>query len=114
MSKVLLNFSKKFIPRISETERISLISGTVGFDKNIFKGTSDLKNLQKYSKNNLYKNEEEFLNYSLNPLLDNIKDYEILKDRRVPENYIQKLKDTGIFGMLIPKNYGGLDFSTRW
>ena len=45
-------------------------------------------------------------------MLDNIKDYEILKDRRVPENYIQKLKD-GIFGMLIPKNYGGLDFSTR-
>ena len=113
MSKVLFNFSKKFIPRISETERISLISGTVGFDKDIFSGVSDLKKLSLYKKNNLTNEETSFINNKLNPLLNDVKDYNILKERKIPESNIQRLKDSGIFGMLIPKKYGGLDFKTH-
>ena len=48
MYRRLLNFSKKLVPRISETERIALNSGTKGIEKFFFKGSTP----QNYLNNN--------------------------------------------------------------
>jgi len=45
MYRKLLQFSKKKIPRISETERIALNSGTKGIEELFFKGTVSQKDL---------------------------------------------------------------------
>ena len=78
------------------------------FDKNIFSGTSDLKNLLKYNKNILTNDRTSFLNESLEPILNDINDYNILKDRKIPENNIQKLKDKYIWNVNTKKMGVGL------
>ena len=41
MYKRLLNLSKKFVPKISETESIALKSGTISIERHFFKGNFD-------------------------------------------------------------------------
>ena len=45
MKKFALNLGKKMLPKISNTERAALVSGTVGFDRVLFNGNPKLNNL---------------------------------------------------------------------
>ena len=38
LSTRLFNYAKRLVPKISETERIALTCGTLGFDREIFSG----------------------------------------------------------------------------
>ena len=66
MYKRLLNLSKKFVPKISETESIALKSGTISIERHFVKGNFDKNHLiQTYtyqklleSSNNLNKSVE--------------------------------------------------------
>ena len=41
----LFEFSKTLMPKISETERVALGAGTIGFDRDIFTGSPSLQHL---------------------------------------------------------------------
>ena len=45
MYRLILNRSKKLLPKISETELIALRSGTVSIDRDIFNGNVDIDNI---------------------------------------------------------------------
>ncbi len=107
---ILFNTAKKFVPKISETERIALNAGTVGFDKEIFKGSPYLKKLISDYKPSMTKEEEKFLNSNVNELLENINDYEVTKNRDFDKKFWDKCKSDGFFGLMIPKEYGGNGF----
>ena len=74
LSNRFFNFAKKLVPRISETERIALTCGTIGFDREIFSGSPKYENLLKYSVS-LNDKEEKFLNSTLDSICSKVNDY---------------------------------------
>jgi acyl-CoA dehydrogenase len=100
-----------FIPRISETERTAIEAGTAWVEKEFFKGQPNLKTLLHQPIPRLTEAESRFLDNQVETLCSMIDDWKIWKNRDIsPElwNYIRKEK---FLGMIIPKEYGGLEFS---
>ena len=112
LSNRFFNFAKKLVPRISETERIALTCGTIGFDREIFSGSPKYENLLKYNVS-LSAKEEKFLNSTLDSICSKVNDYQIMKTQNIQDDNLDRLKKSGIFGMLINPEMGGLDFSTH-
>lgn len=106
----LLKFSKKFIPKISETERIALNSGTVSLDLHLFNGSINKTDIiKKYSYPLIAEN--SILNSSVNKLCEMINDNEIYEKREIPKKIYDNIAESNLFGMIIPKNLGGLELS---
>lgn len=107
------NFAKKIMPKISNTESAALNAGTVGFDGDIFSGTPNLNKLvQKYDIS-LSKEEQSFMDNQVNELCSMLDDYQITRDRDLPEHVWEYIKREKFFGMIIPKKYGGLGFTAH-
>lgn len=107
------NFAKKIMPKISNTESAALNAGTVGFDGDIFTGTPKLNQLvQKYDIS-LSKEEQSFMDNQVNELCGMLDDYQITRDRDLPEHVWEYIKREKFFGMIIPKKYGGLGFTAH-
>lgn len=110
MYKRLLNVSKKLIPRISETERIALNSGTKGIEEYFFKGSIPkdyLKNNYKYPKIA----ESSIINGGVEELCSKVNDYEIFQNKKVDNSLMEIIKKNKLFGLIIPKEYGGLELN---
>lgn len=112
LSTRLFNYAKRLVPKISETERIALTCGTIGFDREIFSGRPNFENLMKYEVS-LSKEEDKFLNHTLEDICSKANDYQIMKTQNVQDDNMDRLKKSGIFGMLIPSEMGGNKFSTH-
>lgn len=113
ISKSIILAIKKLnlLPKISETEKIALTSGTVWVDGQLFSGKPDFKWIwsQKYPK--LTKEEEDFLNHEVEEVCNLCIDYQVYHNRDLPKEVWRYLKDHKFFGMIIAKEYGGLGFS---
>jgi acyl-CoA dehydrogenase len=112
LSTRFFNFAKKLVPRISETERIALTCGSIGFDREIFSGNPNYNSLLKYDVS-LSDAEDKFLNKTLNDICSKVNDYQIMKTQNIQDSNLDNLKKSGIFGMLINPEMGGLNFSTH-
>ncbi len=99
------------LPKISETEKIALTSGTIWVDGQLFSGRPDFKWIfaQKYPQ--LTAEEKNFLDNEVEEVCRICSDYEVQKLRDLPENVWQFLREKKFFGMIIPKEFGGLGFS---
>lgn len=99
------------LPKISETEKIALTSGTIWVDGELFSGRPDFKKIfaEKYPK--LTDEEHNFLESEVEELCKICSDYEVQRLRDLPENVWKFLRDKKFFGMIIPKKFGGLGFS---
>ena len=108
---ILLITKLGLLPKISETEKIALTSGTIWVDGELFSGKPNFKWIfsQKYPK--LTREEESFLNNEVEELCKICSDYQVQIERDLPQNVWQFLRDKKFFGMIIPKEYGGLEFS---
>jgi acyl-CoA dehydrogenase len=104
--------AKSMMPKISDTERAALNAGTVGFDRNIFSGNPTLKDLKGYSVK-ASPDEQAFLDNEVNELCEILDDYKVTEDRDFPEEFWNRCKKQGFFGMIIPKQYGGKGFSAH-
>lgn len=104
--------AKKMMPKISDTERAALNAGTVGFDRNIFSGDPKLSDLKNYSVK-LSPEEQSFLDNEVRELCEILDDHKITEDRDMPEEFWERCKKQGFFGMIIPKQYGGKGFSAH-
>ena len=99
------------LPKISETEKIALTSGTIWVDGQLFSGRPNFKWIfaQKYP--HLNAEEKSFMDNEVEELCKICSDYEVQKLRDLPENVWKFLRDKKFFGMIIPKEFGGLGFS---
>lgn len=104
--------AKSMMPKISATERAALNAGTVGFDKNIYSGNPSLEDLKKYSVK-LSPDEQAFMDKEVKEMCEILNDYEISNDRDFSEEFWNRCKKQGFFGMIIPKKYGGKGFSAH-
>ena len=101
----------KFLPTISETEKVAIEAGDVWMDKELFSGKPNLKKMLNQKVHSLTKEEEAFINGPVETLCDMVNDWEIFKNRKMPDKVWNYLKKEKFFGLIIPKKYGGLEFS---
>jgi acyl-CoA dehydrogenase len=112
ISKPLLNVYRNILPPMSDTERIALEAGTVWWEGELFRGHPDWKVLHAYPEPTLSAEEQSFLDNEVEQLCRLSDDWRIsheLKD--LPPEAWQYIKDAGFLGLIIPKQYGGKQFS---
>ncbi|MCF5989998.1 acyl-CoA dehydrogenase, partial [Xanthomonas perforans] len=73
----LMGFFRKVLPPLSQTERIALETGSVGFEGELFTGDPDWQKLLNYPKPQLTAEEQAFLDGPVEELCKMINDWEI-------------------------------------
>ncbi len=112
LSAPLLAMFQKVTPQLSPTEQIALDAGTVGFEGELFSGKPDWKKLLAQPKPELSVEEQAFLDGPVEELCAMVNDWQITHELAdLPPEIWEFLKKNKFFGMIIPKEYGGLDFS---
>lgn len=106
----LLRFLK-VAPKISQTERTALEAGNVWIDAELFSGKPDLQRLRQQNYPALTAEEQAFLDGPVEEICNAASDWQIWRERDLPTAVWQLLKKHRVFGMIIPKEYGGLGFS---
>ncbi len=108
----LLNKIASSMPKISDTEQIALNAGTVGWDGELFTGKPNWEKLLTSPKPQLSTEEQDFINGPVKELCNMINDWQInYIDKDLPKSMWTFLAKNKFFGLLIPKEYGGLGFS---
>lgn len=108
----LLNIYKKMLPTLSETEQTALDAGTVGFEGELFSGMPNWKRLLDQPRPELTAEEQAFLDGPVEEVCRMTNDWDITHVRAdLPPEIWKFLGQHKFFGMIIPKEYGGLGFS---
>lgn len=111
-SKLVAFINKKgLLPKISATEEAALQAGTNWVESNFFKAQVNFKEINAQKVTLLTKEEQDFLDNEVNELCEMTTDWEIFQNRDLSPQVWQFIKDKKFFGMIIPKEYGGLGFS---
>lgn len=100
------------LPKISATESEALEAGTVWWDGELFSGNPNWKKLLTTPLPSLSADEQAFIAGPVEQLCQMIDNWQInyeLKD--LPPNVWEFIKQNKFFGLIIPKEYGGLGFS---
>lgn len=113
ITKKLVNFINKkgLLPKISDTEEAALQAGTNWVEADFFKAEVNFKKINSQRVTTLTKEEQDFLDNEVNQLCEMTTDWEIFQNRDLSAEVWQFIKDKKFFGMIIPKEYGGLGFS---
>jgi acyl-CoA dehydrogenase len=102
----------RMLPSLSDTEATALRAGTVGWEGELFAGKPDWKVLRDMDWPELTMEEQAYLDGPVEQLCGMLNEWEITHEYGdLPENVWQFLKREKFFGMIIPKDYGGLGFS---
>ena len=108
----LLKFFRKVLPPLSQTERIALETGSVGFEGELFTGDPDWDTLLSYPRPELTAEEQAFLDGPVEQLCRMVNEWQINHVHAdLPPELWEFIKRERFFGMIIPKEYGGLGFS---
>lgn len=111
-SKRALSIYRKVMPSMSRTEKEALAAGTVGWEGDLFCGSPDWKKLLAYPKPSLTEEEKNFIEGPVEKLCGMLNDWDITYIRKdLPPEVWQFLKDNGFFGLIVPKKFGGKEFS---
>lgn len=114
LSRPLLELFRRILPRMSQTEREALEAGTVWWDAELFSGRPDWNRLLEFPAPRLSAEEQAFLDGPVEELCAMLDDWRITSDLKdLPPEVWRFLKEKGFFGMVIPKAYGGLEFSAH-
>jgi acyl-CoA dehydrogenase len=104
--------ANKLLPQVSATERQALEAGQVWLDGDFFGGNPDFRRMLAYRYRHLSKEEKSFLDGPVETLLQMADGYSIAQTRVVPDEILQFMREQGFYGLIIPKRYGGKEFST--
>jgi len=110
MYKKIFQISKKLVPRISETESIALNSGTTSIEKYFFKGKFPSQHLNKtYNYPSI--SSTSIIHTDVEKLCNSVDDYSTYQNKNIDQKCIDIIKEKKLFGMIIPKKYGGLELN---
>ncbi|MDO8988586.1 MAG: acyl-CoA dehydrogenase [Sideroxyarcus sp.] len=114
VSSFVLRIFRKILPQVSQTEQEALDAGTVGWDGELFSGNPHWKQMLALPKTGLSDREQAFLDNEVEQLCAMLDDWDITHTRQdLPPDVWQFIKDKGFFSLIIPKEYGGLEFSAQ-
>ena len=101
----------KIMPVISETEKTALDAGTTWVEAELFSGRPDFAKVKKEPYRGVSADEQAFIDNQVNHLTTLATDWEVYQHKDLPKHVWDYLKKERFFGMIIPKEYGGLGFS---
>ena len=102
----------RLLPPMSQTEKEALEAGTVWWDGELFTGAPRWEKLLAARPPQLSLAEAAFLDGPCEELCRMLNDWNITHERAdLPPHVWEFLKTRGFFAMIIPKKYGGLEFS---
>ena len=112
ISRPIFGTYKKILPQMSDTERDALEAGTVWWDGELFRGNPDWNKMLAYPVPKLKPEEQSFLDNEVEEACRLVDDWKVSHELQdmTPEAW-KYIKDKGFLGMIIPKKYGGLEFS---
>jgi acyl-CoA dehydrogenase len=105
------NIIKRILPKISETEKAALNSGSVSIDGDIFNGNLDISRIVSKYKISLKDEEKAFLNKETNELCNMINNDEIEKNQNLSNDTWDYIRKNNFMGLVIPKQFNGKGFS---
>jgi acyl-CoA dehydrogenase len=112
ISDRVLAIYRRILPDMSQTEKEAIDAGTVWWDADLFSGTPDWAKLLATPEPKLSAEEQAFLDGPVEEACAMTDEWEVTHERQdLPPQVWQYLKDKGFLGMIIPKKYGGLEFS---
>lgn len=111
LSDRILAAFRKVMPPMSQTEADAINAGTVWWDGELFSGKPDWAKLASFPKPTLTPEEQSFLDNECEELCRLCNDWGTYSINDLSPEAWQYIKDQRFFGMIIPKEYGGLGFS---
>jgi acyl-CoA dehydrogenase len=112
ITKPLLDIYRKMLPSMSDTEREALEAGNVWWEGELFSGMPNWDRLMSFPAPQLSDEEQAFLDGPCEELCRMIDDWEICHERAdMPKEVWDYIIENKFFAMIIPKQYGGLEFS---
>jgi acyl-CoA dehydrogenase len=114
LSRPLLRRIRKILPPMSDTEREAIEAGSIWWEAELFRGAPDWQQLKNYPMPTLREDEQAFINGPVEQLCAMIDDWDITHRRMdLPPEIWDFMKQNRFFGMIIPRRYGGLEFSAN-
>ncbi len=112
VSRPIFKTYKKILPQMSDTEREALEAGTVWWEGELFRGNPDWSKLLAYPVPKLSAEEQSFMDTEVEQACALVDDWQVTTELNdlSPEAW-KYVKENGFLGMIIPKKYGGLEFS---
>ncbi|MEX0900430.1 MAG: acyl-CoA dehydrogenase [Gammaproteobacteria bacterium] len=112
MSKPLLGWFRTVLPPLSPTEQIALNAGNTWWDADLFSGRPDWSKLLANPAPQLSPEEQAFLDGPVEEFCRSLDDWRITDELNdLPPESWALIRKHKLFGMIIPKEYGGLEFS---
>jgi acyl-CoA dehydrogenase len=112
VTRPFLRSYRRLLPAMSSTEREALDAGTVWWDGELFSGGPNWQKLMSAKVPALTPDEQAFLDGPCEELCALLDDWDITHTRAdLPPEVWAFIKSNGFFAMIIPRRYGGLEFS---
>ena len=112
VTRPFLRSYRRLLPSMSATEREALDAGTVWWDGELFTGGPNWQKLMSAKAPVLTADERAFLDGPCEDLCAMLDDWDITHRRAdLPPEVWSFIKTQGFFAMIIPRRYGGLEFS---
>jgi len=112
ISQPVLEFMRNSMPSISKTEQEALDAGKTWWEVDLFSGKPDYSKIRDLPPSKLSAEEQAFIDGPVEELCAMLDDWKINQvDHDLPKPVWNFLKKNKFFAMIIPKSYGGLEFS---
>ncbi|GBO88235.1 acyl-CoA dehydrogenase [Marinobacter salsuginis] len=112
LSRPLLGWVRSRLPKLSDTEAEALKSGSVDWDGELFSGKPQWNKLLDAKPAHLTSEEQAFLDGPVEKLCAMLDDWKITHEQYdLPDKVWKFIRENGFFGLVIPKEDGGLGFS---
>ncbi len=111
ISAPILKYLKKALPPMTSTEKIALDAGDVWWDAELFQGAPNWRELLDINKPEFSAEEQAFIDNELSTLCGMLNEWEFMREGDISEAAWTYIKEQGFLGLIIPKQYGGKEFS---
>jgi acyl-CoA dehydrogenase len=101
----------KLLPNISETEKAAIEAGTVWVEGEFFSGKPNFHRILSEAYPQITPEIQAFLDGPVEQVCRMATDWEIYQRKDLPPDVWNYLRQERFFGMMIPKEYGGLGFT---
>ena len=112
ITRPALEIYRSLLPSMSDTEREALEAGNVWWDGELFSGMPNWVRLTSFPAPQLSDEEQQFFDGPCEELCAMLDDWDIAHERAdLPPEVWAFIKEQKFFAMIIPRQYGGLEFS---
>jgi len=99
------------LPKMSDTEKVAIDAGTVGWEAEFYTGSPNWRRLLNFQAKELSAREQAFLDGPCEKVCGMVSDWRVNQAGDLPKDVWEFIKHQGFMGMIIPEEFGGLGFS---